>query len=1406
MPRAIVGSGGGGTATRGVACIGRAIEGIIARAGTAAWRRAGASVRSNMVTERQTARLEKTKLARDRNPPCCSPTLRRWSMAPGLAAWGITTSEQLIQLLKQNKKGENTLPGSKIQILQSAWADDHVYVPKKAELLLDCALELVLASTRTPHSESTPKFLDSAYWAFLGTLLASAHLDEEHLHSAVAKHNVFALVAALGPRISSDLWHDVCPVLTVVLPVAIRRIGAGQVDTVNACFRDLLQAMPTVSEPRHWPATRRLWDAICMRWSPLLELGANAKKTARFFVAESLLPWAHAFAALADHDSDEASALRDALGVVAARSLSGAPALGAQAGPTLPESVESLVPAVTEALTGPDAPAMLPAIPALLEYLVESAHRRNSVQAPPLPIRQQALDRFLAPICTSLLARPDSLTVLWHLVQQIERLRLYQPGGDDHDAWLALWTRLQSHTLSVLDTASEAETRRVCFDMSTSLWHREAGLVRPALPYILARAVPLRDDDVAWPAALAFVHTLLHDMAQERRMPELLSILRATMARVCDTGPEDVGARLVHSPVLCTPTTLLWRKQLTQHVSAAQSEPMWHDALADAQRHMSPPTPQLACALHVLLLLAQTRPIVAEVAHLVATCLDLGVEAYVRGQAPTQQRLLAGALRLHTALTVQGASVPPLPLDALCRLLGTDSTLPEVRVEVVRALCCHAERTQTLPPMPKLPDLVRAGLEGHTVEPWDGQVWGLTAHAQEPVALWRLLTTRWAPVVDAHAPETLLNDLAVIFTATLAPSAPSLLAKLSVQALHDAHFLELPRWRHALMAPLAAALDVSSTAPSAVRLLACVPTEYVGRDAVHAIAPGLWRLTRRATPDLIGTDAALLRLLRRWLHAYAPAAAPPFSLAAYLDTLVQWPSLPHSVSERAAFLTSSMQLVDALLSHAPAAVCVPDVLAVLQRAPAGWGATVALHARSQLLRWAAATHPPWATELVPETTALGEAVEQAVAPLTHSARVATDAGNLACTLDVVAAQLELRAPSAPSLEPVLPCVLTRLESLTFAVRAGEIPAAPTRPLATSLLQVLVALGPHVAPASRYVGLGVALAQLLRTFPTNDHFSAIWVAQVARMNPDDYERTLHALSSALEPGTACKPPECAALLQVLSLLLQHGAPGTGRPARMHFSALLVRLAVLLPDMPTITLAAVQLLEHVCQNRARMLRAPDVPRLLALLGQVVGARSSPPSAADASAIYQSVCATLRALVRQRKDLVRPCLPHLTDLIARLCLLLSSFVRAHTGEALVREIAAALPAWLDVAAAPLTSSEARALARLLSELGAKTSTAAPAAKRARLSHATTESLRKPLSKYAVYMLLAYVRSATMPYTTIAAALRTELQPGLFVLCDVCGEHERDAALKHALDASGQVVFQALWADWERQRYKGT
>ncbi|WFD23158.1 hypothetical protein MEQU1_001844 [Malassezia equina] len=1326
-------------------------------------------------------------------------------MAPGLATWGITTSEQLVQLLKQQEKKGNTLPGSKIQILQSAWADEHVYVPKKAELLLDCTLELVLASTRAPSTEEVPKFIDGTYWAFLGGLLASNLLHEEHMHSAVAKHNVFALVAALRPQLSSDLWQDVCPVLTALLPAAIRRIGAGQIDTVNACFRDLWQAMPTVSEPRHWAATRRLWDAVYSRWAPHLELGTNAKKTARFFVAESLLPWAHAFAAVIDDEADEAQRLREALGTVAACSLGGAPTLGSRAGPALPESIESLVPALTDALTGPDAPAILPAIPAMLAYLVENAHGHAPVQAPPSPIRQQALDQFLAPICTSLLAQPDSLTTLWRLVQQIERLRLYQPGGDDHDAWVALWTRLQSHTMSLLDAAPDAATRRVCFAMSTALWHREADLVRPMVPHLLAYMVPMHTDDASWPAALHFVQTLLHDMAQERRVPELLSMLRATMARVCDAAPEEVGARLVHSPVLCTSTTLLWRKHLSQHVSAAQSEPMWHDALAEAKQHMSPPTSQLACALHTLLLLAQTRPIVSEALSLVATCLDLGIEACERGHTPAEKRLLASVLRLHTALALQGASVPSLPLDTLHALLQAHRTHFEVRVEVVRALCCHAASTHTLAPMPSLPALLRAGLDGSAAEPWDGQVWGLTNPAQEPVALWRLLTLRWAAVIDAYASDALVSDLAAFLRATLAPHAPALLAELTKQALRDAHFLELPRWRHALMGPMATALQDAATTQGAIQLLSCVPSEYVGRDAAQALAPTLWPLTQQAVPDRIGTHEALLSLLRRWLHAYPSAAAPPFSLAAYLDTLVQWPSECLAATECATFLANSMELVHAILSQAPAAVHVPDVLAVLQRASTGWGARVALHARAQLLRWAAATQPPWAAGLVPKEAALGDVVEQAVAPLTHDPCVAMDAGDLACTLDVVAAQLQLRTPSAPSLEPVRANVVASMESLTSAVLADKVPATRVQSVATSLLQVLVALGPHVAPASRYVGLGVAFAQLHRFLPQNDDLAAMWVAEVVRMTPDDYERTLYALSTAFEPGTSCTPSECASLLPVLGLLLQHGASGTGRAARTLFSALLVRLCVLLPRTPTMTLSVVQLLERVCQYRSRMLRAPDMQRLFTLLGLILGSSSNPSSSEDASLIFQSVCATLRALIRQRKDLVRPYLPHLTDLIARLYLLLSSFVRAHTGETIKQEMATALPAWMDMAAAPLTSTDARALARLLTELGAKTSAVAPAAKRARLSHGTTESLRKPLSKYAVYMLLAYVRCVTMPHTTIAATLRTELQPGLFVLCDVCGEHERDAALKHALDASGQVIFQALWADWERQRYKG-
>ncbi|WFD26752.1 hypothetical protein MNAN1_001739 [Malassezia nana] len=1314
-------------------------------------------------------------------------------MAPGLATWGITSSEQLVQLLKQHEKNEKALPGAKIQILQSAWADEHVYVPKKAELLLDCALELVLASTRTQRSTGTPPFINRDYWAFLHTLLDSAHLDEESVHSAVARHPIFTLVAALCPHVTPDLWDDAGYVLAILLPAAIRRVGASQIDTVNACIRDLFHAMPAVWEPRHVSVTQHLWDTVCARWTPHLELGTNAKKTARFFVGETLVPWARAYAAL---DTADAASLRDAFSAVAARSLAPSPFDAAQ----LPDSVESLVPAVLEALDGPYAPALLCALPALLACLIEGPPRaHSSIQAPPPAVRQEALDQFVAPVCTALLARNDSLTTLWHLVEQIERLRLYQPGGDDHESWLALWSRLLRNTLAFLDATTDAETHCVCFEMSQALWRRESDLVRPVLSDLFVRMVPIRADTAAWPAALALVHTLLYDMAQERRMPELLSTLQATIDQACDASLDDAGTRLVHSPVLCYSTTLLWRRHLAQDASAAQAQDMWRTNLAHATRYASPPAPRLLGALHLLLLLALARPMPsAEASDLLTTCLGMALDR----RAPPA--IVAAALRLHTALARQGASLPMIAFDALSETLCIDAP-SEVHVELIRAGLCHAERTQRLPPIPPLPALVRAGLEQPDTT-WEGQVLGLLP-PQVPLALWRLGTTRWAAVLDAYAPDALLQDLTHIFVATLAPGAPSHLATLSMHFLHQAHMLELPRWRLTLLAATLAALDRTTDTVShafgAVRLLTSVPTEYIGRDAARSLAPALWRwCTAPQWPDGIGAESSagseLPRLLARWLRAYP--GAPPLSLAAYLDTLVHGPGAHLSATACTALLTHSMELVDAFLACAPSAVCMPDVQAVLQRAPPGWGARVALYTQAHLLRSAVASRPAWAIELVPDDATLQRTLQETVVPLANVAADA-DVRDLACALDLITVQLELRAPALP-LADARPCVVAALDAMVAAVHASSLSASHAAPLAMSLLRVLVALS--LPPPA----LGVVVAQVQGALPTSDGPTSIWVKEVGRVSPDDYAHTLEALGAAFEPGTPYTASELAALLPVVALLLQHGAPGTGPAARTHLTALLRRLVVLVPHAPSVTLATVQLLERVCLNRVRILQAPDALFVLTVLGLVVGAHTdkAPLCEADASALFQSICATLRALVRQRKDLMRLCLPHLTDLVARLCLLLSSFVRAHPGEALVRDMAAALPAWLDVRQAPLTATDARALARLLSELGAKTSAGAPAAKRARLAPgATTESLRQPLSKYAVYMLLAYVRCVTMPHTTVAAALRAELQPGLLVLCDLCGEYERDAALKHALDASGQVVFQALWADWERQRYKG-
>lgn len=184
-----------------------------------------------------------------------------------------------------------------------------------------------------------------------------------------------------------------------------------------------------------------------------------------------------------------------------------------------------------------------------------------------------------------------------------------------------------------------------------------------------------------------------------------------------------------------------------------------------------------------------------------------------------------------------------------------------------------------------------------------------------------------------------------------------------------------------------------------------------------------------------------------------------------------------------------------------------------------------------------------------------------------------------------------------------------------------------------------------------------------------------------------------------------------------------------------------------------------------------------------------------------IFHHIVTIIGALVRLRRDLVVHTLPHLS-LVLRQLIMLTRKIRPQLGAKQSKIVADTFPSWLCVSQ-PLSTDEARALARLLTSLTTKTVPRTHA-------HASTESqkaesLAKPFAKHASYVLVAYVDGFNDPLCIISAEMRRELEPGLFSLCEMVGEHSRDALMVSTLDSGGKTIMKSLWKEYERQRYVG-
>ncbi|KLO20414.1 hypothetical protein SCHPADRAFT_991789 [Schizopora paradoxa] len=229
-------------------------------------------------------------------------------------------------------------------------------------------------------------------------------------------------------------------------------------------------------------------------------------------------------------------------------------------------------------------------------------------------------------------------------------------------------------------------------------------------------------------------------------------------------------------------------------------------------------------------------------------------------------------------------------------------------------------------------------------------------------------------------------------------------------------------------------------------------------------------------------------------------------------------------------------------------------------------------------------------------------------------------------------------------------------------------------------------------------------------------------------------------------------------------------------------------------------ALNFIQAHCSERPIFLSNLDVGTVFAVLSTVLS-QSPSHSATTHPNILHAVVGVASAIVRYRRDLVTSALPHL-GMVLRLLILALRSVRQELGAKQTKQVTDTLPWWISPTSQPLGAAEARAVARLLTTLQTKT---IPFVRMHKSGEQKAESLARPFSKHAPYVLTAYIDALNDPLCSIPLPVRKELEPGLFSLCDMMTEHGRDAIMVSALDSGGKATLKSLWREYEKQRYVG-
>ncbi|KAK7064414.1 Urb2 domain-containing protein [Favolaschia claudopus] len=1353
---------------------------------------------------------------------------------------------------------------SKIQIAVSAWEDKTLYMPNKNQVIVEWVLTKLLKDKA--NSSQCNCLLDLRFWALLSGILSESkglkpwllpQLNKVPLAPIIT--SFLNLLPGVKAQLRSSLLTEVFQSLVHIWPLAVHKISA---ESLSETFGALLEALQADSDPIE--PLRQISGFITSALRLSVNNSSNKKKLSSVFIQTHLRAWI----ATSQHivpDIRESvyvtgtellfnsDTLRQTLNedhplFAALRDIPDGLLY-----PILPRIFLSFVQGTRKHRTTlfPQSSGHNPA--ALLEQVRFSCFSFFGSCQALLNANTQTALIWKTRVNLLIVVEEENLFGVSHvdsqiILQGIVPLVLFVLGSENEGKTSE--DMQINHPL--VPTGPNEEIASLTVECLSKLMQIDHDLILKDIPRVLTELLHIP----ASPSLLHFLELLLEYHIKARTMHTHIESLFAAMATHCQRlHSSDIQHQYqwMFSSSVLHPTHLGWlvnatRKFLTPS-QTGQIAKFVSETLRTCWDQFSGTTDlescncltltfcssaQLASAiltalpLHTILDLT-LREVQDSIDEIKATFLPSVLAKVLKTirKNPADmwmwQVMAAAILRLQYALNTPYSDKLWSKVESASR---EAHLLPELHLELFRMLLRWStpdEPDGSQNSFERLLTYLEVNIDSKDTS-WSGNPYSLSfgtrGGKESALAVLHMILDRWLPLFDVIASSSHIHRFVkILFTATVAPRVSENvdMQTLLLNALSSAQFWELPNLRTAILAfadsstsTLAEALpeltpNMVATVLSTYQLLVMFPIDFLSRTlrtelvrrAINA------ELLCNSVPEM-RRAVAMVRVFIYNVVLYVGSVDQPIPiLSRYLSHLLHYGSSSQIRQNPEDVTLNLVRLFFTALLKSGETGSAEAILDILRSCLPSDNLNSAGQS-SVLIRLVETLTEGFSPQ------SLSNDVRAEVSNLerrltTALATYGDDIGSLFASQDIMnlwlhalslRRWLELDGSRLPVVGPKL-CAWASTGSTPLAENSDGNRTAAFAVLVQEL---------HWTPSNhRLQQLDLIVAIYVSFSQLTDANAQIQLDQLlSRMcntlSESEFRHVLN-LTSECVSDVAHSADYMAQIVHLSALLLREHPPGTLKHSQSFMTACLnifLDRAIFCSGPLPLRSEVLRLLRQQCADHPASLRSSDIGCIISLLSSFVG-KSKVHDDKTSAAICHEITATIGALIRLRRDLVVTTLPSLGMVLQQLIATIRR-PRPQLGAKQAALVADSLPLWVNSACA-VSPNEGKDLSRLLETLTIKTTIRSHSASDTQ----RPESLARPFSKHAAYVLKAYIDAMNDPLCTLPADLRKDIRPGLFALCSMLNDHDRDAMMVSALDAGGKLIMKNLWTEYEKQKYVG-